>query len=144
MDVHARPDPHAVMADRRTEHGLRLTVDDRVAWLTLDRPERMNALSRRLIADLVEAFDRMEDDDVWVVVLTGAGERAFSAGVDLKEQRESDVSGQDFRHPMRGTSRDLFEVVLDFGRPVIAALNGWTVGGGCERALACDLRPAAD
>lgn len=131
--------------ERRTEHGLRIRVEDRVAWLTMDRPERMNALSRGLIADLIAALDGFEnDDDVWVVVLTGAGDRAFSAGIDLKEQREDDVAGSGFPHPMKGTTRNVYEVVQDFGKPVIGALNGAAMGGGCEIAFACDIRIAAD
>jgi enoyl-CoA hydratase len=131
--------------ERRTEHGLRIRVEDRVGWLTLDRPDRMNALSRGLSADLREAFDRFEaDDDVWVVVLAGAGTRAFCAGIDLKERHDADVAGRAFTHPMKGTARNVHEVVLDFGKPVIAALNGWALGGGCELALACDIRIAAD
>jgi enoyl-CoA hydratase len=124
----------------RTEHGLEVTVADRVATVVLDRPERLNALSRGLQADLVRAFDGFDaDPEVWAVVLTGAGDRAFSAGVDLKEVNE----GGPLR-PMAGFSRNVFETVLDCSRPTVAALNGWAMGGGCELALACDIRLAAD
>jgi enoyl-CoA hydratase len=128
----------------RTENGLEVTVVDRVATVVLDRPERLNALSTGLQADLVRAFDGFDaDPEVWAVVLTGAGDRAFSAGVDLKEVRESDSAGAPLR-PMAGFSRNVFETVLDCGRPTVAALNGWAMGGGCELALACDIRIAAD
>jgi enoyl-CoA hydratase len=133
------------MPSMRTESGLAVEHRDRVLYLTLDRPERMNALSSELQADLIEAVDSASrDPDVWAVLVTGAGDRAFCAGVDLKEIRESDESGRAPRHPMRGLRRNVFEAVLECERPVVAALNGWTVGGGLELALDCDVRLAAD
>jgi enoyl-CoA hydratase len=129
----------------RTEHGLVVAVADRVATVTLDRPERLNALSTGLQADLVRAFDRFDaDDDVWAVVLTGAGQKAFSAGVDLKEVRDNDTGPGPGLRPMAGFSRNVFETVLECGKPTVAAINGWAMGGGCELALACDIRIAAE
>lgn len=129
----------------RTTNGLSVEVSDRVATVTLDRPERLNALSSGLQADLVDAFDGFDaDDDVWVVVLTGAGDKAFSAGIDLKEIRERDTGPGAGLRPMRGTGRNVFETVLECGKPTVAALNGWTMGGGCELAMACDIRIAAE
>jgi enoyl-CoA hydratase len=129
----------------RTENGLDVTVTDRVATVVLDRPERLNALSSGLQEDLVRAFDGFDaDDDVWAVVLTGAGEKAFSAGVDLKEIRAKDSGPAPGLRPMGGFSRNVFETVLDCGKPTIAAINGWAMGGGCELALACDIRIAAE
>ena len=128
-----------------SEHGLEVSVRDRVARVVLDRPDRLNALTQGLRDALVAAFDRFEsDDDVWVVLLTGSGDRAFCAGLDLKELDER----QDGRTPpellMRGTGRNVFETVLECGKPVVAAVNGWALGAGCELALACDIRLAAD
>lgn len=129
----------------RTDNGLDVVVHGRVATVTLDRPERLNALSSGLQADLVRAFDRFDaDGDVWAVVLTGAGGKAFSAGVDLKEIREADTGPAPGLRPMGGFSRNVFETVLECGKPTIAALNGWAMGGGCELALACDIRLAAE
>ena len=129
----------------RTEDGLVVEVADRVATVTLDRPERLNALSTGLQRDLVAAFDGFADDpDVWVVVLTGSGERAFCAGVDLREIRENDGASDRGIRPMGGVSRNVFETVLECPRPTIAAINGWALGGGFELALACDIRLVAD
>ena len=128
----------------RTENGLEVTVSDRVATVTLDRPERLNALSSGLQRDLVAAFDGFVDDpDVWVVVLTGAGEKAFCAGADLQEIRETDTASDRGMRPMGGAGRNVFETVLECTKPTIAAVNGWALGGGFELALACDLRIAA-
>jgi enoyl-CoA hydratase len=119
-------------------------VSDRVAYLTLDRPDRMNSLSQALSAEIVETFDSLErDDDVWVVSLSGTGDRVFSAGMDLKEARELDQSRAAMTNPMKGPRRNLYETVLEFEKPTVCVLNGTAAGGGCELAMACDIRLAA-
>lgn len=129
----------------RTENGLVVDVVDRIAHVTLDRPERLNALSVGLALDVVQAFDRFGgDDDVWTVLLTGSGDRAFCAGIDLKEVHASDGQDQPPALPMTGPGRNVFEAVLECTKPVVVALNGVAAGGGCEIALACDIRLAAD
>jgi enoyl-CoA hydratase len=122
--------------------GLRFERRDHVAYLTLDRPERLNALSLGLMDALVDLFAELdEDDEVWAVSITGSGERAFCAGADLKELRAIQ-SGPP--QPMKGAKRNFFEVLLEVGKPTIAVLNGLALGAGCELSLACDLRIAAD
>ncbi|WP_116450243.1 enoyl-CoA hydratase/isomerase family protein [Blastococcus litoris] len=126
-------------------HGSGLIVETRghVRVLTLDRPERRNALSSPLQADLVEELLRStEDAEVRAIVLTGNGP-AFCAGFDLKEIRERDQRGERFRPPMDRPGRSLFEVVTETPVPIVAALQGAAVAGGFELALACDLRVAA-
>ncbi|MCV2488209.1 enoyl-CoA hydratase/isomerase family protein [Geodermatophilus sp. YIM 151500] len=133
------PDPEP----RRRTSGLVVESREHVRLLTLDRPERRNALSTALQEDLVEEFlDAGESPDVRAVVLTGTGP-AFSAGLDLKEIRELDARGERFRSPMHRTTRSFLEVVTECPKPTIAALNGATVAGGFELALACDIRLAA-
>jgi enoyl-CoA hydratase len=128
---------------QRRESGLVVENRGHVRVLTLDRPERRNALSSALQADLVEELlNCAEDDGVRAVVLTGNGP-AFCAGFDLKEIRERDQRGERFRPPMNRPGRSLFEVVTETPLPVIAALHGAAVAGGFELALACDLRVAA-
>jgi enoyl-CoA hydratase len=124
---------------------LRVEVSGRVAIATIDRPHRMNSLSRELSEALVSAFDTFHrDPDIWAAVLTGSGERAFCVGGDLKEMRESDLAGLLPDQPMRGAVRNVYEAVYECGIPTIAAINGWAMGAGCELALACDLRVMAD
>lgn len=125
--------------------GLHVEVRERVAYVTIDRPSRRNALSQAVMIGLVEVFDRFDrDDDVWAVLLTGAGERAFSAGRDLKELSERDDDGLGPHLPMTGATRNAFEAIYECAKPVVAAINGWAVGGGLEMAMACDLRIAAE
>ena len=127
----------------RTDSGLIVETRGHVRVLTLDRPERRNALSSPLQADLVEQLlGCAEDAHVRAIVLTGNGP-AFCAGFDLKEIRERDQRGERFRPPMSRPGRSLFEVVTETPVPIVAALQGAAVAGGFELALACDLRVAA-
>jgi enoyl-CoA hydratase len=120
---------------------LRLERDAGVAVVTIDRQEKRNALSSQVRAELVAALDELRGDDaVRVVVVTGAGEKAFVAGADIGEFAERTPLEQ--RETMTG--RRVFDEVAAFPKPVIAMINGFCLGGGCELALACDLRIAAD
>lgn len=107
---------------------------DHIACITLNRPERLNALSRELSQQLREAEASFaEDDDAWVAIYTGAGNRAFCAGRDLKEATELDSRGERTL-PSRGRPP------VEINKPTIAAVNGVAYGGGFERALGCDIR----
>jgi enoyl-CoA hydratase len=120
---------------------VRYEVRDRVAYITLDRPDVLNAMSsemtRALLDHVVEAD---EDDGIVALVFTGAGERAFCAGGDLKELDQRERDGEPFMKPMRGTHRNLSEAVFETSKPTIAVLNGHAFGAGAELVLACDLR----
>ena len=127
------------------DDGLRAEVRDRVGYVTIDRPERRNALGNAQMTALVETFTRFDhDDDVWIVVITGAGDQSFCAGRDLKELAGKDSAGAPPPSPMRQHLRNPFEVVHECRKPTIAAVNGAAVGGGLELAMACDVRIAAD
>lgn len=129
-----------------TEPELLVSVEHKICWLTLNRPERRNALSANLGRALREAIiDADGNPDVVLVVVTGAGDKAFCAGADLKDMRESDQgAGKPYRSPLHRPDRSLFEVMIDARKPSLAVINGPAVAGGCELALACDMRIAAD
>jgi enoyl-CoA hydratase/carnithine racemase len=122
---------------------VRVERDGRIAWLTLDRPDAANALSKALVADLraaVASFYQAEKP-LPVLVLTGAGDKAFCAGADLKERRAMSLDDA------RAFLKDLHALLSDlesYSQPVIAALNGAAYGGGLELALACDIRLAVE
>ncbi|HSJ10881.1 MAG TPA: enoyl-CoA hydratase-related protein [Longimicrobiales bacterium] len=119
---------------------LLLDVSDRIATLTINRPDKRNALNAVVRREIVEALDQLRPDDaVRVVIITGAGEKAFVAGADIGEFAERTPLEQ--REAMQG--RRVFDEVAAFPKPTIAMINGFALGGGCELALACDMRVAA-
>ena len=127
------------MAEFRT---LKIEIEDRIALVTLNQPEVLNALNQAALEDLEAVFlERLAQDDVGAVILTGAGEKAFVAGADIKELAALDPL--EARAKSRQGHR-LLERIEGFSKPVIAAINGFCLGGGCELALACHIRIAAE
>ena len=120
---------------------LLVELDGGVATVTVNRPEKRNALNSQVRSDILMALDYLRDDEsVRVVVFTGAGEKAFVAGADIGEFAERTPLEQ--REAMTG--RRVFDEVAAFPKPTIAMINGFCLGGGCELALACDVRVASD
>ena len=115
---------------------------DHVVVATINRPKVLNALNAQTLDELGRAIDDVKNDaTVRVVIVTGAGEKAFVAGADINELAvQTPVGGRD--HARRGQS--LFDRIERLGKPVIAAVNGFALGGGCELAMACTMRIAAD
>jgi len=114
----------------------------RIAYVTVNRPQKLNALNQRCIQELTDCFDRIgKAREAGAVILTGAGEKAFVAGADINElaaltpteARETALQGQ-----------ALMDRIEHLGKPVVAAVNGFALGGGCELAMACTLRIASD
>lgn len=127
-----------------SEPVLKITDHGRVRLLTMNRPDRRNALSRELKTALLKAIlDADFDKSVTVLAITGAG-TAFCAGADLKDARQADEDGGRYRGPLAEVERTLFEAMIDSKKPIMAILNGPAVAGGCELALSCDLRVAVD
>lgn len=119
-----------------------IETTDGVAIVRVDRPEKLNALNSALIAQLDRAFHALaEDDAVQAIVLTGAGEKAFVAGADIGELAQMDPIGG-VRTSRQG--QDAFRFLERMRKPVIAAVNGFALGGGLELALACHLRMASE
>lgn len=118
---------------------LAVEVTDRLAVVSICRPEVRNALNRQVVAELGNALNALADaEDVAVVAFTGAGEKAFVAGADINQLRVNDLHAG-----LRGELQQLFGEVENFVKPTIAAVNGYALGGGCELAMACDVRIAA-
>src|ERR1700758_3144950 len=113
-----------------------------IAYVTVNRPKVLNALNTATMEELGVAFQEIKDDpSIRVAVLTGSGDKDFVAGADIGELAKQDpVSGKKFAH--RGQS--VLDLIENLGKPVIACINGFALGGGCELALACTMRLATD
>ncbi len=118
-----------------------LEKTDRIATITVNRPDKMNALNAEVRITLAMALEQLRQDaDVRVVILTGSGEKAFIAGADIAEFKGTPAVDQ-YRAMQAG---DIYSAFERFPKPVIAMINGFCLGGGCELAMACDIRIAGD
>jgi enoyl-CoA hydratase len=113
-----------------------------LAFITVNRPAVRNALNAETIRELGAAFAQAKaDDDIRVVILTGAGDKAFVAGADINElATQTPIAGKDFSR----AGQAVFDSIEQLGKPVIAAVNGYALGGGCELAMACTFRIASE
>ena len=121
---------------------LLVEVQDKIARLTVNRPKVLNALNDQTMEELRIAFlDLRKRDDVHGILFTGAGEKAFIAGADINElATQTPLEGKD--RSRRG--HHILEIIENLGKPVVAAINGYALGGGCEIAMACHIRIASD
>lgn len=122
---------------------VQLTIFDGIAMLVINRPKQLNALNKQTLSEINEAFESMRDNDsVKVVIMTGSGEKAFVAGADIKEF--ADFSGAEGSDLAKTGHMTVFNVIEEFSKPVIAAINGFALGGGLELAMAAHVRIASD
>jgi len=129
------------MADAGFENVIYESADGN-AWITVNRPDKLNALNRATVAEIVSAAGRaLADPQVRVIIVTGAGEKAFVAGADIKEMSVmSAAEGQDYSRFLHASLAWLERSP----KPVVAAVNGFALGGGCELAMACHVRLASE
>lgn len=113
-----------------------------IGYVTINRPEKLNALNRKVMEELLDCFQSLQkDDEVRVVILTGSGEKAFVAGADINELAvQTPIVGKETAR----FGQQVLDLIESLGKPVIAAINGFALGGGCEIAMACTLRVAAE
>lgn len=122
---------------------LLFSIDNGIATITINRPEKMNALNKDVISDLSKAFDEVYNNkEIKSVILTGAGPKAFVAGADISEFLSLDAQGGE---QLAQTGQDqVFNKIENCPKPVVAAVNGFALGGGCELAMACHFRLASE
>jgi enoyl-CoA hydratase len=121
---------------------LLLNINEHIAVLTLNRPDKLNALNHETLTELQQAFELLKNDEqIFVVILTGSGEKAFVAGADISEINKLNLlDGKKFAE----FGQSVFSMIEKFDKPVIAAINGFALGGGCELALSCHIRIASE
>lgn len=111
--------------------------DNNIAILTINRPKALNALNSQVIAELTDLLKKVQDSDIRALIITGAGEKAFVAGADIAEMKDlAPAEAKQFSEE----GNLVMELIEQLPMPVIAAVNGFALGGGCEIALSCDIR----
>lgn len=145
MDKHPLRFPSAQLAQSISFKQIKYTKHQHRATVTINRPDVLNCLDFPTLRELHAAFeDASWDDEVRVVVLTGAGDRAFCTGADLKEQAEQCLDKPNAYWKWMGAFIEVHEKLRNIGKPTVARLNGMVVGGGNEMNMSCDLAIAAD
>lgn len=121
---------------------LLLKIDNNIGLITINRPDKLNALNAETVTELFQVLKKLrQNDSVSVIIITGSGEKAFVAGADIAEiSRHDEISGRIFA--TRG--QRVYRYLEKLEKPVIAAINGFALGGGCELAMACHIRIASD
>ena len=121
---------------------IKFETKNKIAYVTVNRPDKLNALNMATMEELRAAFTAIRDDeDVRVAILTGEGQKAFVAGADIGElSKHTTISAKEYTH--KGQS--VLDLIENLGKPVIACINGFALGGGCELAMACTMRLASD
>lgn len=121
---------------------IKLSIESKIAVVTINRPESLNALNAQVFNDLDSVFDDLESEpSVNCIIITGSGEKAFVAGADIKEFPSLN---QDQAKQLSKRGHDVFNKIENLSKPVIAAVNGFALGGGLELALACHIRYASE
>lgn len=125
-----------------TYQNLLIEIKDQLAIVKINRPDKLNALNDITLNELNEVFTGFKtNDSVKAIILTGSGEKAFVAGADISELKKLDmISGKEFAEK----GQTIYNMIENFEKPVIAAVNGFALGGGCELALACHIRLASE
>lgn len=121
---------------------LLLNFNEHIAVLTLNRPDKLNALNHETLTELQQALELLKNEvNIFVVIITGSGEKAFVAGADISEiNRLNLLEGKKFAE----FGQSVFSMIEKFDKPIIAAVNGFALGGGCELALSCHIRLASE
>ncbi|MDP2365079.1 MAG: enoyl-CoA hydratase-related protein, partial [Ignavibacteria bacterium] len=119
-----------------------LDINEHIAIVTLNRPDKLNALNHVTLVELKSVFERLKsDENIFAVIITGSGEKAFVAGADISEINKLNMlEGKKFAE----FGQSVFSMIEKFDKPIIAAVNGFALGGGCELALSCHIRLASE
>src|SRR5205823_6336742 len=132
----------AALEIEKNMENVRLEKKNKIAYVTIDRPKVLNALNMATMQELHHVFIELKDDrEIRVVILTGGGEKAFVAGADINELAKNDAA-QAKAYTHRGQA--VLDLIENLGKPVIACVNGFALGGGCEIAMACTMRLASE
>src|SRR5207302_4261380 len=125
-----------------TFQNLKYEAKNKIAYITINRPEKLNALNMAEMEELRAAYTAIKADrDIRVVILTGAGEKAFVAGADIAElNKHGVVEAKEYTH----MGQSVLDLIENLGKPTIACINGFALGGGCELAMACTMRIASE